>query len=358
MNAQEIATMRLQNQQLVDTKFKTPKQLVSWLSAVQAQDYAMAKWAIGIRQPGSTNESIEQALDRGDIIRTHVLRPTWHFVSADDIRWMLELTAPTIKVAASFMNRQLELDEPTLKKSNKIIEKSLQGKQLTRSELMAILEKKGIFTNNLRAAHFMLRAELDGIVCNGPMRGKQFTYALLDEKVPPVNNLKKEEALAALAKRYFTSHGPATLADFAWWSGLSITNARSGLEMVKPGLTQDKCGQTVYWFHNSGSMLKSYPKTIHLLPSYDEFIISYKDRAASLEPAYLKNSISGNGIFKPVILVNGKVEGIWKRTIKKDKLVIETVFFKTGKALRQKAMKQAAHLFENFLSLKSEIFYG
>ena len=192
MTISEIATQRLINQQLLGTKFTTVKEMVSHLGAVQAQDYEMAKWAIGIRL-SKTEKQVELAINNGDIIRTHILRPTWHLVSADDIRWMLALTAPHIKSALAFAWRSLELDEKIFKRTNGIIQRALAGgKHVTRAELMSLLQKKGIGINPLRSTHLMYRAELEGIVCNGPKREKQLTYALLDERVPAGKPLKKE----------------------------------------------------------------------------------------------------------------------------------------------------------------------
>ena len=213
MTLSEIANYRLANHQLTGTKFTTPGELVSYMGAIQAQDYAMAKWAIGIRI-STTENKIEEALNNGDILRTHVLRPTWHFVAANDIHWMLKLTGPHIKAQSASMCRKLELDNKLLNRCNSIIEKALTGnKYLTREEIIFELNKKGIATNELRSVLIMMNAELDGIVCNGYRRDKQFTYALLDKK--RAKSYTKEEALVALAKRYFISHGPAILQDFA-----------------------------------------------------------------------------------------------------------------------------------------------
>lgn len=354
MTITDIAKHRLINQQLVGTKFTTAKQMVSHLGAVQAQDYEMAKWAIGIRI-SKTEQEIEQAINNGEIIRTHILRPTWHFVSADDIRWMLALTAPHVKSAVASAWRSLELDEKIFKRANTIIEKALTRKQLTRAELMALLQKKGIAINALRSIHLMCRAELEGIVCNGPKREKQFTYALLDERVPSAKTLKKEEALAELAKKYFNSHGYATLQDFCWWSGLTITNAKIGLESIKSNLDSIKIGNQTYWVYNNSSYEIKDFESIHFLPAFDEFMVSYKDRSASLDERIAKTTITSNGIFRPIIVVNGKVEGLWKRTLKKDHVLIETHFFKSKNKLKKKILSEATKPYGDFLGMKTVI---
>lgn len=185
------------------------------MGAVQSQDFAAAKWAIGLRLPESKDTEIERVFNDGEILRTHVLRPTWHFVAPEDIRWMLALTAPRVNQCISYYYRKLELDAAVFKKSNEIIIKALEGgSQLTRAKLMLKLEQAGILTNDLRSNHLMIRAELDAVVCSGARKGKQFTYALLEERVPPAKTLSRDEALAELSARYFTSHGAATLQDF------------------------------------------------------------------------------------------------------------------------------------------------
>jgi len=355
MTIADIVKQRLINQQFVGTKFTTPKEMVSHLAAVQAQDYEMAKWAVGIRLSKTENE-IEHAIDNGDIIRTHILRPTWHLVSADDIRWMLALTAPHVKSAVASAWRSLELDEKIFRRANGIIQKALAGRNyLTRAELMSMLQKKGIGINTLRSIHLMYRAELDGIVCNGRKREKQFTYALLDERVPFGKILKKEEALAELAKKYFNSHGYATLQDFCWWSGLTVANAKMGLDSIKSKLDSVKINNQIYWiYHTSSSKMKEF-ESILFLPAFDEFIVSYKDRSPSLDQKIAKQVITSNGIFRPTIVVNGKVEGLWKRTLKKDHVLIEPHFFKSRNRLKKNALSEAVNHYEYFLGMKTII---
>jgi hypothetical protein len=354
MDLSNIAQNRLNNQQIVDKKFNKAKDLVAYMGAIQAQDYTMAKWAIGLRLLHATDETIEQAIDNGEIIRTHILRPTWHFVSADDIRWMLALTAPQIKTLCASVHRQLGLDNAIFMKSDAIIEKLLEGgKQLTRVEIMTELEKSGIQTNDLRASHIMFSAELNGIVCNGSRRSKQFTYALLDERVPPTPMLNKEEALAELAKRYFTSHAPATLQDFIWWSGLQVKDARMGLESIKSNLISEKIDKQEYWLPNSVSFANNVHESLHLIPAYDEFTISYKDRTASLDPLFARHAMSGNGIFNPIIVENGKVIGIWKRSFKKESVNIDNQFFNTTTFSNHFKMEEAKLKYAQFLGMKS-----
>jgi len=350
MNQSEIATFRLQNQQITHPSFAQPKHVAAWLGAMQAQDYTHAKWAIGLRIPGSTDADIEAALDRGDIVRTHVLRPTWHFAAAEDIRWMLALSAPQVKAVSASVDSQLGLDEILFKKTNVLIHRALEGsKQLTREELMAELAKSGIVVNGQQAAHIMFQAELDAIVCNGSRRGKQFTYALLDERIPPGKMLDRPAAIAELARRYFTSHAPASLADFQWWSGLRAADARAGLEAMQPFLVKEVVENQTLWLPNDFKPKKTEPLNLHLLPAFDEFLVGYTDRRAALDHSRKAQTITVNGIFKPVVAVNGWVKGIWKRTFKKDSVLIEKEMYEALTAAEHEAFETAAKRFESFV---------
>jgi hypothetical protein len=301
--------------------------------------------------PTANDALIEQALDNGAIVRTHVLRPTWHFVAAEDVRWLLKLTAPHIHGAMKAMNKQLELDAAVFNKSNALIEKMLaDGNHLTREEVMVELGKHGIIANTYRAAHLMFSAELEGIACNGVMRGKQHTYALLEEKVPKGLIFTREEAIVTLAKRYFSSHAPATLQDFQWWSGLPMGDARKGMEAIKQDFVVEKINNQEYLFKTSDKdcLIR---ETVYFLPSFDEFLVSYKDRSASIEPHLKEFAMTSNGIFKPIIVVNGRVIGIWKRAIKKDKLLIEPQFFQANTTVPDNKMIQALQNLGAFLGL-------
>jgi hypothetical protein len=356
INLTDIATIRLASQQITETTFKSVKELVGWMGAMQAQDYAMVKWAMGVRLSGSTEQEIEAAISKGEVIRTHLLRPTWHIVAADDIYWLLDLTAPRLRASLKTRHIQLELTEAILVKSNTVIEKALSGgEHLTREAIVAELQKAGIATDKNRASHLLYWAELCGISCSGATKGGKTTHALLAERVPKTNPLTREEALAKLAQRYFSSHCPATLQDFVWWSGLTIGEARQALEMVKAAFISETVDSQTYWLTPDFSLPKSAEESVYLLPAFDEFIISYKDRRASLPLEDHKKSISDNGIFWPIMVVNGQVVGNWKRTIKKDKVIVETEIFKQPNKATRSSIEKAAMLFGHFLERKTEV---
>ena len=355
MRLSDIAALRLVNQQIAESRFTTVKDLVGWMGAMQAQDYAMAKWAIGVRLPNSTEQVIETAIDNGEIIRTHLLRPTWHLVSADDIYWLIELTAPNIKASVKSRHNQLGLSETIIAKSKSIFENTLRGgKHITREELVAELRKAGIATDENRAYHLFAQAELDGILCSGATRNGKQTYALLEERVPKTRTLDKDATLAALARKYFSSHGPATLQDFTWWSGLSASNAKLALELVKSDFISEIIDSQTYWFPDFSAIPKIDHKAVYLLPAYDEFIISYKDRSASLLFENHNKTVSNNGIFRPVIVVDGQVMGTWKRVIKKGKVIVETELFNLLNQTTISLIEKAAIPYGHFLGKQVE----
>ena len=353
MTRVDIARRRLMNQHIAHASFEKPSDEVGWLGAVQAQDYAGAKWALGQRLQSATDEDLEQAFMEGSILRTHVMRPTWHFVTPADIRWMLALTSGRVHAANKPLYRRLELDEGVFKRSNAAIVKALRGgKQLTREELKAPLRQAGIATDGeLRMGYLMMRAELDGIVCSGPRRGKQFTYALLEERVPRTRALNHDEALAELAKRYFASHGPATLQDFGRWGGLTMADARSGLEAIRSQFTHAVVDGQTYWFSESAPPPKPASPAASLLSIYDEYIIGYKDRSASFDPRYNERLREMGNALTSVVIVDGEFVGTWKRDVKKNEVAIEFNPFRRLTKIETQSIATAVRRYGEFLKL-------
>jgi Winged helix DNA-binding domain len=353
----EIAHLRLHNQGLSKLRFAGPGDVVTQLGAVQAQDYFGAKWALGQRLKAATDAALDRSFNQGEILRTHVLRPTWHFVTPADIRWMLALTAPRVHAANAYMYRRLELDNATLEQSNAVLAEALQGgKQLTRTELAAAFKKAGIDANGLRLGYFMMYAELEGLICSGARRGKQFTYALFEERVPHVKALKRDQALAELTLRYFKSRGPATLQDFVWWSGLTMADARSGIEMVKSQFVSEVLQGQTYWFDNSGSPAQKKSPTAYLLPNYDEYFIGFRDRSAIGEVAKGKNIDAANPAFLAhIVIVDGQIVGGWKRTIKKDAVIVELNPITNLTKAEKQAITEEVNRYGQFLGLPVEL---
>lgn len=356
MNLSDIAALRLANQQIMNTRFTDPTELVAWMGAVQSQDFAMAKWALGLRLKKATDASVEQAIDAGGIIRTHIMRPTWHFVAKEDARWIMDLTAPHVYRLAGTMYRQLKLDDSVFKVTNDLIGKLLaDGAELTREEVIEEVNRAGIETDNLRATHIMFQAELDKIICNGARRGKKFTYALFDKKVPAAAALDREEALAALAKRYVLSHGPATVQDFAWWSGLSQTDSKRGFEAIRGEFETASVDGREYLFTATAELPKMHGKAI-LIPAFDEITIGYADRSAAVDEAVAQNPESGSGIFKPVVMVKGKVVAAWRRTEKKDSVHIEITPLAKISAAAENSLESAGTGYARFVGKKNAVF--
>jgi hypothetical protein len=349
----DIAHQRLHNQLITRPTFEKPDDVVEWLGAVQAQDYAAAKWAVGLRLQGTTDDDIEQAFTHGAILRTHLMRPTWHFVSPADIRWILALTAPRVNAVSAYYYRKLALDDAVFMHSNAVLAKALQGgKQFTRPELASVLQQAGIATDDLqRFTYIMMRAELDGIVCSGARRGKQFTYALLDERAPQARTLDRDEALAQFARRYFTSHGPATLQDFVWWSGLTVADARAGLEMVTSQLMHEVVDGQTYWFSTSAPPANDPPQTIYLLPNFDEYTVGYTDRSAVIDVSDATKFDTRGNVLNPTIVMDGRVVGTWKRTLKKDAVIITPSLFAPLNEAETRALAAAANRYGAFLDL-------
>jgi Winged helix DNA-binding domain len=338
-----IADVRLRNQKLTHAPFAAAENVVSWLGAVQSQDFAGAKWGVAIRMKQATDATLNAAFDEGRILRTHVMRPTWHFVSPADIRWMLALTGPRVHAVSKSYYRKQELDDQVFARSQRAFERALRdGKHLTRAELGAVLRSVGISWAPLRLIFIVLHAELDGIICSGPLRGKQFTYALLEERVPAVKPLTRDEAIAELTTRYFTSHGPATVRDFVWWSGLTVRDAKAGIEMIKPALVHESVGDLTYWRSpasstglRAGRTTRPVPPSLHLLPNYDEYLIAYRDRQVMLDKGQpLPAAMDPYAYY---LIINGRLRGTWRKAIepKRVRVTVTTFTALTRKETRQ-----------------------
>lgn len=351
MTLPEIARFRLINQQIAETKIKSAVKMVQWFGAVQGQEYAQAKWGLGLRLPHLNDNDIERDFTAGKILRTHLLRPTWHFVSAPDIRWLLTLTAPRVNAVNAFMYRQVELDAQVFNPCNNIIIKILQGgKQLTRDEINQEFKKNKIIATGHRLSYIMMYAELAGIICSGARKGNQFTYALLDERIDATKSLNKEEALTELTKRYFLSRGPATIKDFSTWSGLTVSDCKKGIENVKSLFNMEVVKSKEYFFPPGISLAKKQFPGISLLPIYDEFIMGYKERSAI---TVFKNSIQQTLLspFDNMILFDGQIIGTWKRTIVKSSMDIEFKFFRSLNKNQMKAFDSAVHRLGEFTNM-------
>jgi hypothetical protein len=349
MTEQDIVHYRLYNQHITNT-LKEPEDVVKGLGALQAQDFLGSLWAFGVRIPKTTENDIEQAIANKKIVRTWPMRGTLHFVAATNIKWMLKLLTPRVVSGSKGRLKGLEIDDAVLTRSKKLIISTLQdGKQLTRQGLFQMLEAAKVSTAGQRGIHILSQLAMDGTICFGPRNDKQHTFTLLDEWVPDAKTLSRDEALAELTTRYFTGHGPATIEDFMWWAGLTKTDAKTGLEMVKNKLTQTVIGDQTYWFPANMPKLPDISNTTFLLPPFDEYLVGYTNRSAVLDSKNKNQTISSNGIFYPTVVVGGKVVSLWKRTIKKDKVIIETSPFTALSKEVKQAVTAAAKRYADFL---------
>lgn len=324
-----LTELRLRNQLLLQPPFDAPQQVVEWMGAVQAQDYRMAKWAVGCRTASTDATQIEAALNRGDILRTHLLRPTWHFVSSKDLRWMLSLTADRIRAANESFARgtDAEFTPRLLSRSLELLQKTLEGnKHRTKEEIGEALNQRGIPLSQYALRHLLMRAETDGVVCSGADKKGTATYALLDERAPHGEEPSREEALARLARIYFRSHSPATLVDFTWWSGLTATEARRAVASIAEALSTEYFGDREFFvFRNAAAAAPC--DTTHLLPAYDQYLIGYKDRSDVLAKEHTAKAFNSYGIFQPVILCDGQIVGNWKRAAGRGNVTIQTTLW-------------------------------
>lgn len=346
----DIVTTRLANQKLTGKKLSKPGDVVAWLGAVQSQDFPAAMYSLGIRMEAPAIDAIEQAFNEGKFLRTHVMRPTWHFVLPEDILWMQELTSKRVKASMAGYNRKLELTDKVLDKATRIIVKSLEGgNYLTRLHFKYELENAGIKTDVQRLAHIVFWPELEGMICSGPKVGKQLTYALVSERAPQAKRLSREEALANLTLKYFTSHGPAQLKDYAWWSGLSKKEILEGLDYNRGKLFSREVDGKEYWHSDHHDPVPV--KKAHLLSIYDEYTIAYKDRSAYSGERYIERMLSLGNALTAVIIINGEVAGNWKRAVKKDKIELSLYLYRKLNKSENTLLDEAVGEYGRFLKL-------
>ncbi|MBC8168005.1 MAG: AlkZ family DNA glycosylase [Bryobacteraceae bacterium] len=342
----DVTPLRLRSQQLVDPTARTAHDLVRHFGALQGQEYGPTKWGIGLRLPHLQDADIEMQLNEGRILRTHLLRPTWHLVTDEDIRWLLRLTAPRVHQLNGYMYRSTGLDAAEFSRYNRLIVNAISGgMHLTREELGSVFLRNGAQADGIRLGLIMMQAELEGIVCSGRRQGTSHTYALLDERVKSAPPKTRDEALAALTRRYFQSRGPATVKDFAGWSSLTIADCRRGVEMLRPTLTDDHAegGQYIY-FRDTCS--DDAPPRLHILPIYDEYIMGYKDRAALLR---FRSSLGKPPFrFDNMIVWGGQIVGTWRRDLRRNAIDLVWDCFQTPEKSQTRLLRAAAELFGKF----------
>jgi hypothetical protein len=356
MTPREIALRRLRSQHITGPTLRDPAKVVEHLLAVQSQDYAGAVWGVGLRLRNRTAAHVESAFASGEILRTHVLRPTWHFVRPNDLRWLLQLTAPRVRQRMAPYDRRLEITPALMKRARTLVAKALDDGPRTRLELREALENGGVDVGSgQRLGHIMLAAELDEVACSGPRRGKQFTYALFDHKVPPSRPRPRDEALAELARRFFLSRGPATAQDLAWWASLTVADVTAAVADVGRQLRREDIDGRTYWMSPRDRGADDPSPTAHLISIYDEYVSSYKDRRA-LGRNDVAPALAGFGnALQYAVLVDGCIVGTWQRHAE-----VGSVGIKVRRRVRldkaeNAAIEKAARRYGDFFGLSVEL---
>ncbi|SEF93038.1 Winged helix DNA-binding domain-containing protein [Nonomuraea solani] len=338
--------------------FAGAAEVVGWFGALQSQDYHPAKWAVAQRLgPGVTDVDLDRAFDDGVILRTHVLRPTWHFVAPADLRWLLELTAPRVHVLNAYAYRRGELDGPLLRRTTDLIADAVAGaNHLTRTEIAALLARHGILAERFRLGYILIHAELERVICSGPLRGRRHTYALLDERVPRAASLEREAALAELVRRFFTSHGPATAKDLAWWSSLTLADIATGLSLAGDALENTDVDGVTYWSAPGDAPAPAGHPSVRLLQAYDEYIVGYRQSKHLLDLGGLLVAAPDKlALPNGVIVVDTQVAGRWRRTVRAGAVVLEAVLYRPFGAAETAALHAAADELGVFLGARAVV---
>ena len=352
MGSEAIILQRLHNQHVWGKPLDSPETVVGWLGAMQSQEFAYARWSVAQRTRTASAHPIDRAFAEGSVLRLHVIRPTWHFVNAADVRWILKVSAPRVHALNAYYYRQMEVDADLAGRAGKVFAKALRGKQLTRTEMAAVLKRNGIEADGVRLAYVLIWAELEGLICSGALRGRQHTYALLDERAPKAAEMTRDEALAELTRRYFASRGPATLKDYKTWASLTASEARKGLEMVKELFETETVDGRVYWFAAPiGKARPSFP-VVDLVQGYDEYVMSYSEsRDVMFKPAPPNLRPLDRSSYYHALLLNGRLIGHWRHQIDKGRAVIQTQFSRSLASEEKTAFDQAIARYGEFLGL-------
>lgn len=348
MKTLEIARRRLRNSRLIGDGFESPNAVVRWHGAMQAQDYGPAKWSIGQRAAGLVDEDLDRALATGSVIRTHLLRPTWHFVAREDVRWLLALTGPRIQQHNGRRYRELGLDQRRRRRCESVIASALEGgNRLTRKGVAAVLDAAGIDRSGQRLPYVLMHCELEAVICSGGLSGKQQTYALLDERVPNGRAFDRDEALVELVRRYLTSHGPASVKDMSWWSGLTTADIRRALDLVGREVRSEAIDDIRLWSLAPDEARAPAARGALLLQPYDEVLVGFTESRYFGDPraAAARASWGNRGLPNGVVLLNGGVAGLWRRTLGRASIKVEVFIYERPKPSDARALGGAtAHL--------------
>ncbi len=348
----------MENQFITNNKTSTPLQIVRRMGALQAQDYEAALWAIGLRCGGKTTVSdVQLALENAEIVRTWLFRGTLHIGAHEDVRWMIEPCSARLNRTAVLRDQKLGLSQDMIEKTKSVLVDALKGRKiLTRTEMYEIFERNGVPSTNNLGYHMLYRASWDGLICFGPQKGKEQTFVLLDEWVKKLRICPEEDVLKELAVRYFEGHGPATISDFAWWTGIKMPEAREGIEKATRLIAEEVDGKTYYSFREKSTVKFEDGKTV-LLPAFDEYVLGYTDRTQLADNGKSKEAklVHSNGVFLPTILSEGKIIGTWKKQKKGNVMKIYIEPFDLVHKHLLSDLKEATESYGNFLEMETRM---
>lgn len=351
----QMVNRRMHSLLLWGRRVADPVQVVGRLAAMQAQEFVPAMWSVAQRCEGVDNEEMERLFDGGAILRTHILRPTWHFVTAGDIRWMLALSAPRVHTLNRYMYRREGIDDELTTRCTRLLTEALQGEQLTRTEIGDWLGRNGVEAKGVRLAYILMWAELEALICSGARRGKQHTYALLDERVPAADKLEPEDALAELTRRYFTTRGPATIKDYTKWSSLTVAQARAGLDMVGEEFERFESDGRVYWMAPGDAPNPPAGPAVDLVQGYDEVVSSYGESRDLILGQVSLPGTDPHPTLLHTILASGQVVGHWKVTVRWSEVRVDTFFYRHLERGEQAALEAAVSRVGDFFGLAGRL---
>ncbi|HEU4883441.1 MAG TPA: winged helix DNA-binding domain-containing protein [Longimicrobium sp.] len=356
MHPTDIAHTRLYNQRLAGDPLGTPVDVVRWLGAVQSQDYGPAKWSLGERSRGAMDADVDRAMAEGAILRTHMLRPTWHFVLPADIRWMQELTAPRVHAQNAYYYRQTGLEDGKRNRARRLLTDALRGgNYLTRGELQRVLEREGIAAKGLGMAYILMDAELDCVICSGPLKGRQHTYALFEERVPDAPTRTRDEALEELVVRYFTSRGPATARDLRFWCSLPLADIQRGLEIADSRLEQREIEGRSFWAAAWEPRPPMASPRVHLLQGLDEYFVGYGESRGFCDESGVRPSLVDRAIYNGALLLDSQLAGHWKRTVTKRAVTFQVALRTDFDDAQMQALHAAADRHGEFLGMPAAV---
>jgi hypothetical protein len=361
MNDLRISRRRLWSSGLTGTHFVAPDEVVRRHGAMQAQEYALGKWAIGQRARGLVDQDLDRALSAGSIIRTHVLRPTWHFVARDDLRWLLALTGPRVQRHNAPRCRELGLDHRTLHRCESVVASALEGgNHLTRNEIAGVLDAAGIDRSGQRLPYILMHCELEAVICSGGLSGKQHTYALVDERVPKDGSFDRDDALAELVRRYLAGHGPASVQDLRWWSSLTVADVREGLGLLGSDAVSEEIDGITFWSLAASGRGPVSGGGLQLLHAFDELIVGYTQSRFFGDPRAeeARAAWKDRGAPRGLVLHDGGIAGLWRRSVRQDAVAIEAFLYERTSPRRARAVEEEAAEFGRFLESETSVSYS